>query len=41
LERLIKADNGETAMHDLRTGLRADLNKPRAMQDFERGWDTY
>ncbi len=41
LERLIKADNGESAMHDFRTGLRANLDEPRAIQDFERGWDKY
>ena len=41
LDRLIKADNCETAMHDFRTGLRMDLDKPRAMQDFEKGWDKY
>jgi hypothetical protein len=31
----------ESAMHDFRTGLRANLDEPRAIQDFERGWDTY
>ena len=41
LERLIKADNCETAMHDFRTGLRLDLNKSRAIPDFEKGWEKY
>ncbi len=41
LDRLIKADNCDAAMQDFRTGLRADLDKPRAMQDLERGWDKY
>jgi hypothetical protein len=41
LDRLIKADQCETAMQEFRAGLRADLDTPRAMQDFERGWDKY
>ena len=43
LDRLIKADNcdSESAMQGFRTGLRADLDKPHAMRDFERGWDKY
>jgi hypothetical protein len=41
LDKLIKADQSDTAMQEFRTGLRADLDKPRAMQDFERGWDKY
>ena len=41
LEKLIKADNGESAMHEFRTGLRANLDEPRALKDFERGWERY
>jgi hypothetical protein len=41
LEILIQAANGETAMIDFRNGFRADLNNPRAMRDFESGWDKF
>ena len=41
LERLIKDAHGDSAMHEFRTGLRTELDTPRALEDFERGWDRY
>ena len=41
LEGLIKDAKAEVAMADFRKGLKAELETPRALQDFESGWDKY
>jgi cysteinyl-tRNA synthetase len=41
LERLIKGAKCETQMIDFRSELRDDLNTPRALKEFESGWDKY
>ena len=41
LERLIKEAQGEALMIEFQQGLRDELNTPRALNDFERGWDKY
>ena len=41
LEKLIKVSQGEAQMSDFRAEIREDLNLPRALKDFESGWDKY
>jgi hypothetical protein len=42
LERLIKVvPRGEALMSEFRSELRAELNTPRAIQEFESGWEKY
>jgi hypothetical protein len=41
LEKLIKDAKGESSMIEFRRGLKAELETPRAVQDFESGWDKY
>jgi hypothetical protein len=41
LEKLIKEAKGEANMIEFRKGLRAELDTPRAVQDFEQGWEKY
>jgi hypothetical protein len=41
LEKLIKDAQGVTQMSDFRAEIRQDLNEPRALKDFESGWDKY
>lgn len=41
LEKLIKDAKGEASMIEFRRGLKAELETPRAVQDFESGWDKY
>jgi hypothetical protein len=41
LEKLIKEAKAEASMVDFRRGLKAELETPRALQDFESGWDKY
>jgi hypothetical protein len=41
LEKLIKDAQGETQMIEFRATLREDLNNPRALKEFESGWDKY
>jgi hypothetical protein len=41
LEKLIKDAQGVTQMSDFRAEIREDLNEPRALKDFESGWDKY
>ncbi len=42
LEKLIKAvPGGVDKMSDFRDVIREDLNEPRALKDFESGWDRY
>ena len=41
LEKLIKDAQGVTQMNDFRAEIREDLNEPRALKDFESGWDKY
>ena len=41
LENLIKEAKGEASMVAFRRGLKAELETPRAVQDFESGWDKY
>ena len=41
LEKLIKEAKGEASMIEFRQRLRAELDTPRAVQDFENGWEKY
>ena len=41
LEKLIKEAKAEANMIDFRKGLRAELDTPRAVQDFVNGWEKY
>jgi hypothetical protein len=41
LEKLIKDAQGETAMIEFRAALKEDLHHPRALKDFESGWEKY
>jgi hypothetical protein len=41
LEGLIKDAKADASMVDFRRGLKAELETPRALQDFESGWDKY
>jgi hypothetical protein len=42
LEKLIKdVPGGVAKMSDFRDVIREDLNEPRALKDFESGWDAY
>jgi hypothetical protein len=41
LEKLIKDAQGEAQMIEFRATLREDLNNPRALKEFESGWDKY
>ncbi len=41
LEKLIKDAQGETTMIEFRAALREDLQNPRALKDFESGWEKY
>ncbi len=41
LEKLIKEAKSEASMIEFRRGLKAELETPRAVQDFESGWDKY
>jgi hypothetical protein len=41
LEKLIKDAQGVTQMSDFRAEIRDDLNEPRALKEFESGWDKY
>lgn len=43
LDRLIKAagPSAETNMMEFRHGLRQELNEPRALDDFAKGWAKY
>ena len=41
LEKLIKDAQGETTMIEFRAALREDLHHPRALKDFESGWEKY
>ncbi len=41
LEKLIKEAKGEASMIEFRRGLKAELDTPRAVQDFASGWDKY
>ena len=41
LEKLIKDVQGDTEMIEFRATIREDLNNPRALKEFESGWDKY
>lgn len=43
LDRLIKeaGPSAETNMMEFRQGVREELNEPRALDDFAKGWATY
>ena len=41
LEKLIKDVQGDTEMSEFRATIREDLNNPRALKEFESGWDKY
>jgi hypothetical protein len=41
LEKLIKDVQGDTEMNEFRALIREDLNDPRALKEFESGWDKY
>ena len=41
VEKLIQDARGETTMIEFRSTLREDLLNPRALKDFENGWDKY
>ena len=41
LEKLIKDVQGDTEMSEFRAAIREDLNDPRALKEFESGWEKY
>lgn len=41
LEKLIKDVQGDTEMNEFRALIREDLNNPRALKEFESGWEKY
>jgi hypothetical protein len=41
LEKLIKDAQGETSMIEFRATLREELSHPRALKEFESGWNKY
>ena len=41
LERLIKEAQGEAAMIEFKHEIRAELDTPRALNEFESGWEKY
>ena len=41
LEKYIKDVQGDTEMIEFRALIREDLNNPRALKEFESGWDKY
>ena len=41
LEKLIKDAKGEAEMIEFKAKLREDLTNPRALKEFESGWDKY
>jgi len=41
LEKLIQDVQGDSQMIEFRATIREDLNNPRALKEFESGWDKY
>jgi hypothetical protein len=41
LEKLIKDVQGDTEMNEFRAAIREDLNDPRALKEYESGWEKY